>query len=113
MRKRDLLKELLVQFKCLIGPFGRFFRIFPHYGAFLNLEYYEDVESPVDLYLSLKKMDEIFKSKSVKRINNGVKMLLESLDWRKHLVACIAIIKMSKENQKDYYETLWDLYTYI
>lgn len=109
MRKRDVLKEMINGFRCMLGPFGRLFRIYPHYLPFLHLDHDQDIESPISLELSLRKINKIFQSKSLNQINNGVKTLLNSMNWRTHLVGCIAIIKMSKENQKDYYKRLWDL----
>lgn len=112
MRKRDLLKEMIIGFRCMFGTFGRFFRIYPHYGPLLHLENYsleEIEESPINLDLSLQKMNDIFKTKSRNQIKKGVSVLLKSQNWRNHLVGCLAIVKMDREDQKEYFSRLWSI----
>ncbi len=109
MRKRDIIKEFFISFRCIIGPFGSLFRRFPHYLPLLTLENHQDIDSPINLDLSLKKINKEIKSKSVKDIDNAVKLLLNSINWRNHLVGCIVIIKINKENQQSFIERLWDI----
>jgi len=96
----------------MFGTFGKLFRIFPHYLPLLHLQdlsqYKEDV-SPISLDLSLKKINKIFKRKSRTQIKKGANLLLKSINWRTHLVGCIAIVKMNQQDQREYIERLWGL----
>ena len=104
-----VLNEWIIGLRCVFGPFGRLFRVYPHYGLFLNLESHQDEESPISLNLSLQKINKIFQNKSQNQINKGIKNLLSSKNWRTHIVGCVAIIKLKSENQKLYIERLWGL----
>jgi len=43
-----------------------------------------------------------------KRVTKGISTLLRSMNWRPHLVACIAILKLERELQVSFIDTLWE-----
>ena len=75
----------------------------------MTLENHRDIDSPVNLDLSLKKISKVIKSKSEREIDSAVKLLLNSINWRSHLIGCIVVIKMNKEKQQSFIEKLWEI----
>lgn len=120
--KKKILYEIYINLKVKFSIFRFFYGFSGHYISFLNLN--EDEFEKEDDYLpnkilkryvepslktSLVLLDKIFQKYPKDKIDKGVKLLLKSINWKLHLVALMAILKMEKKEQSKFSEILWDL----
>jgi hypothetical protein len=102
---KKILKEIAYSFLNKFGIFGIFLWL-PYYLLLLN--FYEGKSLKiVSLNSCFKLFDKIFKFFPIKCIRKSVFNLLKPLNWRPHLIACIAIIKMKKKDQVEFIKILW------
>lgn len=100
---RDVPKLIFHQLKCSFSVFGGLIPPFPYYLYFLNLE----ESSSKRLSKSMMKLANIFQRKSKEKIVKAIFQLLKSYDWRPQIVACVAIGKLEKKEQKKFITCLW------
>ncbi len=101
-----LIKLTPNRFRCMFGIFGGLLApVSIHYIRFLNL--YSVGEAGEDLKKGLKKIDRILEKKSTRKIQKGIERLLKAIDWRVHIVACVAITKLEETDQQLFIPILW------
>ncbi|QNR23920.1 hypothetical protein [Croceimicrobium hydrocarbonivorans] len=60
-----------------------------------------------NLTKSIERLDHIVSESSGSQIANGIRLLLKNEDWRPHLVAALAILKIDKDLQFELKSNLW------
>jgi len=105
---KEILLIIFKQWRGLLTVFWSLFFSFKlYYLSLLHLNHQDEVVK-ARLEETLKKIDKILLHKSLRRIKRGIKNLLKADDWRLHLVACTAIVKLGKEECQLYIPVLWD-----
>ena len=90
------------------GVFKEFWNGQPHHLPFLNLYEPEGGSEEWNLQTSLNRLDELISSNKAEFLIEGVELLLKSEDWRPHLVAALASLKMKPVDRKLPIERLWE-----
>lgn len=104
---KNSLIILLKHWRASFGLFRSLFFGFSYdYLVFLNL-YDKDEKSKKQLERSLYKLNHIFARKSIPKLVQATKTLLESSNWRHCIIACIAIAKFKPLEQKTFIPILW------
>ena len=75
---------------------------------FSNLRESKDNQKEWNLQTSISKLYSILKSNSDEDVNEGIRQLLESEDWRPHLVASISILSFDSKRRNEFIGLLWD-----
>ncbi len=98
-----IVKILYLEWRIIFGIFGKL--IFPNYDylIFLNL-------AGNDLDKSIFRVDKILFKYQKSKIDREISLLLSSLNWRHHIIAFIAIIRLNEDVQKKYLKGLWELF---
>lgn len=89
------------------GVFNDFWNGHPNHLPFLNLY---DISNPPEewnLTKSIDRLDFIISKNSSKEIVTGIRLLLMNEDWRPHIVACLATLKIDKNLQSEIKIELW------
>ena len=89
------------------GVFDNFWDNQPNHLPFLNLRIDLSDTETFNLGKSLKLLDEIISNSSIEEIYDDTKALLADLNWRLHLVAFVAILKLEKSEQQKFIGFLW------
>lgn len=89
------------------GVFADFWNGQPNHLPLLNLFDPPNLPAEWSLTKSLDRLDSILSTKSAKSVRQGIHLLLKSDNWRPHLVAAVAILKVGKEEKTKLKGTLW------
>ena len=90
-----------------LGLFNQFWDEHPRHLPFLSLVQRNIPVKPWDLLTSLKRLDEIMLNNEHEIISPDIELLLHSENWRAHLVAVCAVLKLQKKQQLKFIPTLW------
>ncbi|MGY3795699.1 hypothetical protein [Aquimarina sp. 433] len=90
-----------------LGIFDNFWDNQPNHLPLLNLRVDLSDTDTFNLGKSLKLIDQIIADGSIEEIFSDVKIMLAELNWRPHLVAFIAILKLEKPDQQKFVDFLW------
>lgn len=90
------------------GVFGEFWDGHPNHLPFLHLHEIPDPSSEFNLAKSIDILDLIISTNSEASVTSGINLLLASENWRPHLVAALAVLKINKVNQSAHVPALWD-----
>ncbi|PTX64107.1 hypothetical protein C8N46_101717 [Kordia periserrulae] len=90
------------------GVFNDFWDKNPNHLPFLSLHYLPNISEGWGLYQSIEKLDVIIEENDLSGIIEGIKLLLKSENWRPHLVASLAILKIKKDEQIKLKSLLWE-----
>ncbi|WP_405368432.1 hypothetical protein [Nonlabens sp. Asnod2-A12] len=90
------------------GIFNDFWNGHPNHLPFLNLYEIPNPPKEWNLNKSIDILDCIVSENSGKEVVDGIKLLLKSQDWRPHLVASLATLKIDKKHQHDVIKDLWN-----
>jgi len=90
------------------GVFNDFWNGHPNHLPLLQLRYSEENTQEWNLINSFKILDDIFLKNNEIDLGTGIKLLLRAENWRAHLVACIAILKISKHQQNLLKTDFWE-----
>jgi len=90
------------------GVFNDFWNGYPNHLPFLNLD---DVPNPPEewnLTKSIDRLDDIISENANAAIVAGIRLLLNNENWRPHLVAALATLKIDKNLQTEIKTDLWN-----
>ena len=90
------------------GVFNNFWDEHPNHLPFLNLRESKDDPKEWNLQTSIAKLYSIQKSHSDEDINEGIRQLIKSEDWRPHIVASISILSFDSIRRDEFIGMLWD-----
>lgn len=90
------------------GVFSSFWDGHPNHFPFLNLRESKDDPIEWNLQRSISKLYSILNSHTSSDINAGVRQLIESENWRTHLIASISILSFESERRNAFCGMLWD-----
>lgn len=90
------------------GVFNNFWDEHPNHLPFLNLRESEDDPKEWNLQTSITKLYSILKSHSDEDVNEGMRQLIDSEDWRPHIVASISILSFDWTRRDEFIGLLWD-----
>jgi hypothetical protein len=90
------------------GVFNNFWDGHPNHLPFLNLRESKDDPKEWNLQTSITKLYSILKSHSDGDVNEGIKQLIDSEDWRPHIVASISILSFDSTRRDEFVGLLWD-----
>lgn len=90
------------------GVFNSFWDGQPNHLPFLNLRESKDDPKEWNLQQSTSKLYSILKSNTDSVIDEGIKQLIESENWRPQLVAAISILSFDLERRSKFCGMLWD-----
>lgn len=90
------------------GVFGEFWDGHPNHLPFLHLREIPEPPSEFNLAKSIDILDLIISTNSEASVTSGINLLLASENWRPHLVAALAVLKINKVNQSAHVPALWD-----
>ena len=94
--------------QAIFGIFDDFWDGNPNHLPFMSLVYIPNSTEDWDLYKSIAKLDEIVAQNTLEAIIEGIQLLLKNENWRPHLVASLAILKIKKEEQLKLSVDLWE-----
>lgn len=101
--------RLLCTIKTMVfGVFNSFWDEHPNHLPFLNLRESLDDPKEWNLQISIAKLYSILKAHSDGDINEGIRQLLKSDDWRPHIVALISILSFDSQRRNEFIDLLWD-----
>lgn len=90
------------------------FRIFnsfwdgqPNHLPLLTLRESKDEPLEWNLKTSISKLNSILNSNSDEKINDGIRQLLKSEDWRLHLVASISVLAVAPQKRSEFVDLIW------
>jgi len=92
-----------------LGLFNQFWDEHPHHLPFLSLVQRDLPVKPWDLNNSLARLDDILLNNPQHQLWADLMLLLESDNWRAHLVAVCSIFKIPKTKHQLYINKLWEL----
>jgi hypothetical protein len=90
------------------GVFNNFWDGHPNHLPFLNLRESKADPKEWNLQTSISKLYSILKSHSDEEVNEGIRQLIESEDWRPHIVALISILSFDSTRRDEFIGLLWD-----
>jgi hypothetical protein len=90
------------------GVFNSFWDGHPNHLPFLNLRESKDDPKEWNLQTSIAKLYSILKSHSDGNINEGIRQLIKSDDWRPHIVASISILSFDSQRRNEFIDLLWE-----
>jgi hypothetical protein len=90
------------------GVFNSFWDGQPNHLPFLNLQESKDDPKEWNLQTSIAKLYLILNEHSEMDINEGIKQLIKSDDWRPHIVASISILSFDSQRRNGFIDLLWD-----
>jgi hypothetical protein len=90
------------------GVFNNFWDGQPNHLPFLNLRESRGDPKEWNLATSISKLYSILSSHSDLDINEGIRQLIKSEDWRPHLVALISILSFDSQRRSEFIDLLWD-----
>ena len=90
------------------GVFNEFWNGYPNHLPFMNLYDVANPPSEWNLTKSIDRLDYIIFKNSIHDIVDGIRLLLSNENWRPHLVACLATLKVDKERQSQIKVYLWN-----
>ena len=89
------------------GIFDTFWDNQPNHLPFLNLSIDLSYTDTFNLGKSLKRIDDILSNNTPEDIYNDTILLLNNINWRLHLIACITVLKLKEPDQQKYIGFLW------
>jgi hypothetical protein len=94
------------------GVFNIFWDQHPNHLPFLNLM--ESAHDPKEwnLQISISKLDSILETNSKEQLSEGINLLLQSKDWRPHLVAIISLLTFEAIEREKLINQLWERLAY-
>jgi hypothetical protein len=90
------------------GIFNDFWDGHPNHLPFMNLYDIPNPPKEWNLIKSIERLDFIISKNATESIIDGIKLLLKSEDWRPHLVASLATLKVNKDEQSKLKIDLWN-----
>lgn len=90
------------------GIFNDFWDGHPNHLPLMNLYDIPNPPKEWNLSKSINRLDYITSNSSNKELVDGIKLLLKSEDWRPHLVASLATLKIDKKLQSELKIDLWN-----
>jgi hypothetical protein len=90
------------------GVFNNFWDEHPNHLPFLNLRESKDDPKEWNLQTSITKLYSILKSHPDGDVNEGIRQLINSDDWRPHIVASISILSFDSTRRDEFIGLLWD-----
>jgi hypothetical protein len=90
------------------GIFNDFWNGHPNHLPLMNLYDIPNPPKEWNLTKSIDRLDSIISKNSSKDIINGIRLLLKNEDWRTHLVASLATLKIDKELQSEMKIDFWN-----
>ena len=90
------------------GIFNNFWNGQPNHLPLLNLYEIPNPSKEWNLNKSIELLDSIVSKSSEKEVVDGIRLLLKNQDWRPHLVASLATLKIDKKHQYEVKTDLWN-----
>jgi hypothetical protein len=90
------------------GVFNNFWDEHPNHLPFLNLREWSHEPKEWNLQTSIAKLYSILESHSDGNVNEGIRQLIDSDDWRPHIVASISILSFDSTRRDEFIGLLWD-----
>jgi hypothetical protein len=90
------------------GVFNNFWDGHPNHLPFLNLRESKGDPKEWNLATSISKLYSILNSHSDLDVNEGIRQLIKSEDWRPHIVALISILSFDSQRRNEFIDLLWD-----
>jgi|GEM_PF-1038335 len=90
------------------GVFIDFWNGHPNHLPFLNLRESNNEPKDWNLKKSIELIDEIMLKNTEESIIESIELLLNSENWRPHLVALMAIFKLKEVKQQKHIKLLWE-----
>jgi hypothetical protein len=90
------------------GVFNSFWDGQPNHLPFLNLQESKDDPKEWNLQTSIAKLYLILESHTEMDINEGIRQLIKSDDWRPHIVGSISILSFDSQRRNGFIDLLWD-----
>lgn len=94
--------------KLNFGVFNDFWNGHPNHLPLINLHETPNPSKEWNLAKSIDRLNYIISKNSSNDIVNGIRLLLKDEDWRPHLVASIATLKIDKKLQSELIINLWN-----
>lgn len=90
------------------GVFNDFWNGHPNHLPFMNLYDIPNPPKEWNLTKSIERLDYVISSNSSSEIVDGIRLLLIDDDWRPHLVAALATLKIEKKLKTEIKTDLWN-----
>ena len=90
------------------GIFNSFWDKYPNHLPFLNLMESDDDPKEWNLQTSISKLYSILNSSSNEEVSEGLNLLLQSEDWRPHLIASVSLLAIDVAKRDGFIDTLWN-----
>ncbi|WP_417559023.1 hypothetical protein [Mesoflavibacter zeaxanthinifaciens] len=90
------------------GVFNDFWNGHPNHLPLMNLYDIPNPPKEWNLTKSIDRLDNIVSKNSINDIIDGIRLLLKNEDWRPHLVAALATLKIDKNRQSELKTDLWN-----
>jgi hypothetical protein len=90
------------------GLFNSFWDKYPHHLPFLNLMESDNDPAEWNLQISISRLNSICNSNFKWELKESIDLLLESEDWRPHLIAIISVATIDKIERDEFIIKLWE-----
>ncbi|MEO1049930.1 MAG: hypothetical protein AAFX87_04875 [Bacteroidota bacterium] len=90
-----------------LGIFNEFWDGHPNHLPLLRLKGLNSQVSDLSLTKSLQRLDHLCSQHSKSKVVEGIQKMLQSENWRLHLVAILASFKLPEKEQQDLISDLW------